>query len=120
MITTVGTRGLLPGMLEPPLNERIEWLGPKLYNIERDELVKHPAERRLVEHNRLHLAGCTNFTGSYSLRCARATVQLKTARQSINTERNTDPSNSGVGSGGDMPLTAVSQVCSLGHQHETW
>jgi hypothetical protein len=64
---------VLPGVLESPLDERIERLGPKLYSTERDELVKHPAERRLVEHNRLQSAGCPNFIGSYSLRCARAT-----------------------------------------------
>jgi hypothetical protein len=29
-ITTLGTRGLLPGVLEPPLDERIERVGSKL------------------------------------------------------------------------------------------
>jgi hypothetical protein len=48
---------VLPGVLESPLDALIERLGPKLYSTERDELVKHPAERRLVEHNRLHSAG---------------------------------------------------------------
>jgi hypothetical protein len=44
-------------VLEPPLDERIERLGPKLYSTERGELVKHHAERRLIGHNRLHSVG---------------------------------------------------------------
>ena len=57
VITTVGTGSVLPGVLESSLDALIERLEPKLYSAERDELMNHPAEHRLVEHNRLHSAG---------------------------------------------------------------
>jgi len=66
-LVTVGTRSLLPGILQSPLDEAIERLGAKLYSTERDELLKHPAERRLSGYNRLHSARCPNFIGGYSL-----------------------------------------------------
>ena len=55
----------------------IERLEPKLQGTERDELLKHPAERWLIEHNRLHSAGCPSFTGGCSLRCVRASESLQ-------------------------------------------
>jgi hypothetical protein len=49
-------------VLEPPLDERIERLGPELYCSKLDKLLKHSAESSaFISHVRLLSARCTNL-----------------------------------------------------------